>query len=95
MDYDLILSSSNTINNLSSGTVNTTIDDNNFNFSTIVGLEIVEPQELTIGSVNTVSEVSCFGGSDGSISISASGGTGPYNYFVTTFITQLTTTHLL
>ena len=76
------LSSSNTINNLSSGAQSIqAIDDNNC-FSTIVEFEIVEPQELTISSVNTVSEVSCFGGSDGSISISASGGTGPYNYFV-------------
>jgi gliding motility-associated-like protein len=40
---------------------------------------INQPPPVT-GSVMSVSDVSCFGGSDGSVTISASGGVSPYQY---------------
>lgn len=40
---------------------------------------ILEPTEV-IGSVDTVIDASCFGASDGSVTVSATGGTGTYSY---------------
>ena len=44
--------------------------------------EVIQPNELSISNVDLVSNVSCFGGSDGEAIITASGGTGAYSYFV-------------
>jgi len=44
-------------------------------------LPFVMNQPLPVaGSVASLTDVSCFGGSDGSVTISASGGVGPYQY---------------
>ena len=71
----LSLSASNLISNLSAGSQTLLAIDDNGCFSSPVDVEIVEPELLEITSVNLVSNVSCFGGSDGELEITASGGT--------------------
>ena len=64
-------------NNLPAGTHNFKVTDENgcvFNGS----VTISEPSAITINE--TITDVSCFGGQDGSISIIANGGNGGYNY---------------
>lgn len=54
-------------------------DDNACPVATSNTLVISEPSALTIDSENTTN-ISCFGDGDGSITITASGGTGPYTF---------------
>ncbi len=68
---------SNLINNLSAGTYNVVItDDNNCTISS--SLIVNEPAALNINLNPT--DVSCFGGSDGEIDATITGGTGTYTY---------------
>ncbi|MDO9188068.1 MAG: PKD domain-containing protein [Bacteroidia bacterium] len=66
------------ISNLSIGTYSLTVTDS-FGCSANATAVITEPAQLGITFSNQV-DVSCFGGSDGSISALASGGTLNYNY---------------
>ena len=72
----------NLITNLSAGTQTIVVFDANNCESSPQSFEVNQPDELIISSINPVSNVSCFGGSDGEITINASGGTGSYSYFV-------------
>ena len=72
----------NLITNLSAGTQTIVVFDANNCESSPQAFEVNQPDELIISSINPVSNVSCFGGSDGEITINASGGTGSYSYFV-------------
>ena len=72
----------NLITNLPAGIQTIQIFDANNCESTPQPFEIIQPDELIISSVSPVSNVSCYGGSDGEITINASGGTGSYSYFV-------------
>ncbi len=72
----------NLITNLSAGTQTIVVFDANNCESSPQPFEVNQPDELIISSINPVSNVSCFGGSDGEITINASGGTGSYSYFV-------------
>lgn len=80
------------INFTLSGTTNTTgifenlvatsyeleiVDDNNCGASTTITIE--EPEEISI-NITAPSAISCFGDSDGSLQISADGGTGDYSF---------------
>ena len=71
---------SNTFNTLTAGTYNIDIKDNN-NCSDNVNITITEPTILVV-SQGTVTNVSCFGGNDGSLSVNASGATAPYQYSI-------------
>jgi len=64
------------INNLSPGTYYLTISDAN-NCTNISSVNITEPDSFQI-NINKV-DVTCYGGNDGSITISISGSTPPYN----------------
>lgn len=69
---------SNTFNGLASGNYTTTIiDQNGCSADSIVSL--IDPPALTITSV-THTNVSCFNGTNGSITITAAGGTPGYTY---------------
>lgn len=66
------------LTNLISGTYTVTIRDTN-NCESTVSFNITQPDALG-ASVSVVSQVICNGGTDGSISLLASGGTAPYEY---------------
>ncbi|MFT6019220.1 MAG: hypothetical protein ACI9CQ_002019 [Saprospiraceae bacterium] len=71
------------ISNLAAGDYSCMISDNKGCTTTTGTVTITEPEfELSISDVITV-DVSCAGGSDGSISFSTNGGTGDYNYIWT------------
>ena len=71
---------SNTFNTLTAGTYTIDIKDNN-NCSDNVNITITEPTILVV-SQGTITNVSCFGGNDGSLSVNASGATAPYQYSI-------------
>lgn len=76
------LQANNTITNLSAGFQTFQLIDENGCESLIENFEITQPDEIIISDINPVSNVSCYGGSDGAMTINASGGTGSYSYFV-------------
>ena len=76
------LAASNIIPNLSAGIQTLIAVDDNGCVSPPLDFEINEPNALLISNINLVSNVSCFGGSDGEMIITATGGTGAYTYLV-------------
>lgn len=68
----------NSITGLAAGNYTATITDNN-GCTTSFNATIAEPQALVVSSVN-VTGVSCFGLSDGSVSLVITGGVAPYQY---------------
>jgi gliding motility-associated-like protein len=64
--------------NLCVGPYSVTVTDAN-NCTSIGGVTITAPPHITFDTVSTKS-VSCFGGSDGSVTTYISGGTAPYTY---------------
>ena len=76
------LPANNLITNLSAGLQSLQLIDDNGCLSSIQPFEVIQPDELLISDINLVSNVSCFGGSDGEVIITAFGGTGAYSYFV-------------
>ena len=65
------------LSNIGPGLYSVLVTDTN-NCTETLEFEITEPEELTI--IADVSNISCFGGNDGSIDITVSGGTGNYSY---------------
>ncbi len=65
------------LTNLSGGTFTVSITDGN-GCVLVEEIELAEPDELDLMEV--VDNVSCFGGTDGMISITPTGGTGSYSY---------------
>ncbi|NNC95174.1 MAG: hypothetical protein HKN92_06385, partial [Chitinophagales bacterium] len=65
------------VNTLTAGTYNVTITDAN-SCTANTSVVITEPAVLALSETHT--DVSCNGGSDGSIDITPSGGTGPFTY---------------
>jgi len=72
-------SSSNTVTGLAAGTYTVTVTDAN---STTVSASytIGEPSTSVSASITLTQEVACFGGSDGSLTASGSGGTGAFTF---------------
>ncbi len=66
------------ISGLSGGTYSVTVTDNNGCSQVVSGIVVNEPAVLQANAVAT--DISCNGGSDGSITASPSGGTPPYSY---------------
>lgn len=67
-----------TLTGLCAGTYELQIIDTN-GCEDIVEFVLTEPEPIQI-TVDNVNDVSCFGGSDGSIAVSATGGAGDYTY---------------
>ncbi len=64
---------------LSAGTYTLTIVDANGCISDSESVAILEPETLIIDGI-TATDISCNGGSDGSLTVNVSGGTAPYMY---------------
>ncbi len=78
--YDYLWQNGNTtnqINNLVAGNYGVTVTDAKLCVLAL-NLSVSEPQPLSLTSL--VSPVLCFGGNNGSVDVSTSGGTGPYTY---------------
>ena len=72
------VSANATLNGVSSGVVNVTVSD--VNCSATATFTIAQPTQITIALVSQT-DVSCFGGSDGTVTVNATGGSGSgYNY---------------
>lgn len=70
-------SSVTVLNGLSAGTYSVSVSDA-YGCQLSQSFTITQPTELAI--VDTLSHVSCFGGSNGSIQVNVSGGTAPYGF---------------
>ena len=70
--------SSGTFNNLAAGSVTVTIRDDN-NCTAVVPVTIIQPSAPLQGVV-VQGNISCLGGSNGSINLSVTGGVPPYSY---------------
>jgi len=70
--------STNTVTGLSAGSYTVTVTDNNNNTATATGV-INEPSSV-VAIITVDNNASCNGSSDGSMTVNAAGGTGPYNY---------------
>lgn len=75
--HDALLNNA-TATGLVAATYNVTATDAN-NCTATATYTVTQPLAITF-ALSTVTNVSCFGGSDGSIEVFPSGGTGPYNY---------------
>ena len=74
----LLPSNDATISNLSGGVYKVKVTDNNGVPKTSATKTVFEPAAL--GFSHTVTNVSCFGGNNGNINISVTGGTAPYSF---------------
>ncbi|TVR81554.1 MAG: PKD domain-containing protein [Chitinophagaceae bacterium] len=77
------------VTNLYAGNYEVTIEDAN-NCISVQSLEIFEP--TPIDAIVSTTDVSCFGGNDGSATVLPSGGTSPYTYEWLTSPVQVTET---
>ena len=76
--------------NLASGTYTVTIIDSK-NCQTTQSVTITQPSAPLSGTISTTT-VNCYGGSNGSATVTPSGGTGPYNFIWTTVPAQTSAT---
>lgn len=67
-----------TLIDLCAGTYTLQIEDTN-GCQEMVTFELTEPDPITV-TIDNISDVSCFGASDGSIAVTANGGTGNYTF---------------
>ena len=75
-----ITNATGTFNNLTAGTYTVTVTDA-VNCSATSTAVITEPSALVWGTITTM-DITCNGGNDGDIQLSASGGTGTINYLL-------------
>ncbi|MNU77418.1 hypothetical protein D3C71_669950 [compost metagenome] len=64
---------------LSAGTYSVTITDANACTGTISGITVTQPTAVVSGT-SVVTNVSCFGGNNGAINLTPTGGVGPYTF---------------
>ena len=68
------------LNNVSAGSYNVSVTDANGCSSLVTGIVISQPGTSLNANVTNSSDVSCFGGNNGSIVLNVNGGTAPYSY---------------
>jgi hypothetical protein len=64
---------------LAAGTYSVTVTDNNACQTTVSGIVVGQPSAIVSGTT-VVTNVSCFGGTNGAINLTPTGGTGPYTF---------------
>src|SRR6185436_1842906 len=70
---------SGTFGGLAAGTYTVNVKDNN-GCTTTQAVTITEPAAALTASISAQTNVLCFGGSTGSVTVAAAGGTSPYTY---------------
>lgn len=70
---------SHTFTGLTAGTYDVTVTDANGSIKTILGIIITEPTGITT-AISATTNVLCFGGNNGSATVTASGGSGTLTY---------------
>lgn len=68
------------ITNLAAGFYDVTVTDFNGCVTSLSGITVTEPAAALSGNASTVTNVGCFGGSNGAIGLTITGGTMPYTY---------------
>ncbi len=71
---------SSSIANLMAGSYDATITDANGCVFQVTGLAVIQPPAALNANTSAITSVSCFGGNNGAISLSVTGGTAPYAY---------------
>jgi gliding motility-associated-like protein len=72
-------SSTNSFTGLTAGAYSVTVKDAN-GCTFVVTVNITQPLSPLAGSITSQTNVSCFGGSNGAVTVLGSGGTAPYQY---------------
>ena len=80
IDGGITWQSSNTFNGLVAGNYDVIVEDNAANQSTPSVVTLIDPSPITFTEIST--DPICNGASDGTITITASGGTGSYQYSI-------------
>src|SRR6266404_5726885 len=70
---------SGTFSNLAAGSYTITVKDAN-GCTTTQGVTITQPSSALSSSISSQTNVACFGGSTGNVTVAGSGGTGPYTF---------------
>ncbi|HEX5001144.1 MAG TPA: hypothetical protein VFW78_01500, partial [Bacteroidia bacterium] len=71
--------STQNISGLSAGTYTVTVTDSK-GCTTVKAVTVTQPSGALTGSITSTTNVSCFGGVNGAVDLTVSGGTGPFTY---------------
>jgi gliding motility-associated-like protein len=79
--YPILNAANHTFTTLTAGTYNLTVRDANNCVTAIIPVTITQPA-VALSATTTQVNVSCFGGNDGSITVTPAGGTAPYDFSI-------------
>ncbi len=79
------------IDNLAAGNYSTTVTDSH-NCTVVISASVSQPSSALVSSIASKSDVTVYGGNDGSATASGSGGTPPYQYSINSGAFQATGT---
>jgi gliding motility-associated-like protein len=79
--YPILNAANHTFTTLAAGTYNLTVRDANNCVTAIIPVTITQPA-VALSASTTQVNVSCFGGNDGSITVTPAGGTAPYDFSI-------------
>jgi hypothetical protein len=79
--YPILNAANHTFTTLTAGPYNLTVRDANNCVTAIIPVTITQPA-VALSATTTQVNVSCFGGNDGSITVTPAGGTAPYDFSI-------------